>query len=420
MPESCFDLSKLLLYRNLLQDDLITRLQSLEKAEDQYELASRLIVWAEKAGITGSIAENYVLYQIGCDENVYSSTNEKNGGQPGHSLLRAAIHDIAILKTLLNSGLSQRFCDELKPMLLDYQPARGPKSNSAGRFYNLEVLRDLFFDVTQKHTPEEIALALGRYYDHYGCGNLTGYAAFTWDAGRRQISGIEHSDPVQLQDIIGYEYQKAELVRNTEAFIQGKPANNVLLVGARGTGKSSSVKAIVNAYYDQGLRLMEIAKTDFKHIPEIMAALREYGKKFILFMDDLSFEEFEAEYKILKSLIDGGMAVCPDNVLIYATSNRRNLIKETWEERSGNELHRQDTLNEKVSLADRFGITLFYTLPNQEEYFHIIADIARKSNISLSPAELKEAALRWEMSHSGRSGRSAKQLVDYLAGKMAN
>lgn len=424
MTERCFELSKLLIYRNLLEDSIVGKLHTLQAmgaAEcDEYALAANLIAWAEETGTAGNIAENYLLYLIGCDENIFSCTAGKNGGQAGSSLTKAAVHDITSLKSLLKKDLTQQFCKELQAIIHDYHPSQGDQGKKWSKLQNLSTLRDLFFDVTKNYEPAEVVMALGQYYDRYGYGKLAGYSAFKWDSEQRELVGIEHADPVQLKDIVGYEYQKAELTRNTEAFINNKPANNVLLVGARGTGKSSSVKAIANRYVDKGLRLIEIAKTDFKHIPEIMLVLRQWGKKFILFIDDLSFEEFEAEYKILKSLIDGGIEVRPDNVLIYATSNRRNLIKETWDDRSGNELHRQDTINEKISLADRFGITLFYTLPNQEEYFRIVEAIAHKSNIPMSVAELRAEALRWEMSHSGRSGRSAKQFIDYLAGEAAD
>ncbi len=422
MTETYYNFSKLLLYRNLLNDGVIKNLQALQgqgtAESDEYALAAELIVWAEENGISGNIVENYLLCQIGYDENIFSSAAGKSASLPGCSLEKAAVHDITILKDVLKKGLTQQFCKELIAVIGDYHPIKESLGKKQGKFQDLVMLRDLFLDVTKNYTPQEVVRTLCKYYDRYGCGRLAGYGAFKWDLEKRELIGIEYTDPVQLDDIIGYEYQKAELVRNTEAFISGKPANNVLLVGARGTGKSSSVKAVANRYFDKGLRLIEIAKADFKHIPDIMSALRQWGKSFILFIDDLSFEESEAEYKILKSLIDGGIEARPDNVLIYATSNRRNLVKETWDERSGNELHRQDTINEKISLADRFGITLFYTLPNQQEYLQIVEEIARKNGIPMSPDELRAEALRWEMTHSGRSGRSAKQFIDYLAGEV--
>jgi len=424
VTENDYNFSNLLLYRNLLKDHLIDKLRVLRvlgTAEcDEYALVADLIAWAEENGIAGNIAENYLLCQIGYDENIFSITAGKSINLLGSSLEKAAIHDITIVKAVLKKGLTKQFCKELKTVIDDYHPIKDRTGKKQGKFYDLALLRDLFFDVTKNYTPQEVVRALGKYYDQYGCGRLAGYGAFKWDLENRELVGIEHTDPVELQDIIGYEYQKTELVRNTEAFINGKPANNVLLVGARGTGKSSSVKAVANRYFDQGLRLIEIAKADFKHIPEIMSILRQWGKSFIIFIDDLSFEESEVEYKILKSLIDGGVESRPGNVLIYATSNRRNLIKETWDERSGNELHRQDTINEKISLADRFGITLFYTLPNQDEYLQIVGEIARKNQIFMSEDDLRSGALRWEMTHSGRSGRTAKQFIDYLAGEATN
>lgn len=424
MAEVCTELNRLLVFRNLLNDGVVKGLLALHGAAreeyDEYALTAYLIDWAEATGVSGCIPENYLLGLIGCDHNIFSSTTEKMAVQAESSLLKAVVHDVRILKQLLMAVRNAPFSESLQAIISDYRPATGNDAVKSRKFQNLAELRDLFFDIEKKYTPAEVAIALGKYYHHYGCGKLAGYSAFKWDGQKRELVGIEHNDPVILRDIIGYDYQKAELIRNTEAFIQGRPANNVLLVGARGTGKSSSVKAIANHYFAEGLRLIEISKSDFKDIPEIMSVLRQWGKKCILFIDDLSFEEFEAEYKVLKSLIDGGIEVRPDNVLIYATSNRRNLIKETWDDRSGDELHRQDTINEKISLADRFGITLFYPLPNQEEYFNIVEDIALRNGIRLPSAELRAKALRWEMSHSGRSGRLAKQFVDYLAGDSAD
>ena len=423
MADSSSKLENLLIYRNLLHDSIVKGLQSVGSQGDPgspYVLGARLIEWAEINQVAGNIPENYLLSLIGTDENIFSSVAGKAGIQDGSSLEKAAAHDVIILTELFKAGLASRLGSEINAIVADYRPVGVGHGNRHGGLPNLTLLRELFVDVTKKQTPAAVVKALGQYYNRYGCGRLAGYYAFKWDAQQRELVGIEHTDPVQLSDIIGYEYQKAELVRNTEAFMGGKPANNVLLVGARGTGKSSSVKAVANRYAGQGLRIIEIGKAEFKQIPEIMQVLRQWGQKFIVFIDDLSFEEYEAEYKILKSLIDGGVEVRPDNVLIYATSNRRNLIKETWDDREGSELHRQDTVNEKISLADRFGVTLFYTLPNQEEYFKMVEEIARKHCINLPYEELRSAALRWEMSHSGRSGRIAKQFIDYLGGNMAN
>lgn len=424
MAEIYQELNKLLVFRTLLKDNVIKGLLTLGAINNgnshEYELAGSLIEWAEENGVTGSIPDNYFLGLLGRDENIVSLTAQRTNIVIDSGLIKAVVHDIGIIQSLLQPTLSGLFSQEIRAIIEDYKPASSKDAMKSNRLRYLADFKHLFLSNNPRPSKEEIAKALIQHYHRYGCGRLAGFSAFRWNAERRELVGVEHSDTVQLQDIIGYEYQKAELVRNSEAFVQGRPANNVLLVGARGTGKSSSVKAVANRYIDKGLRLIEIGKSDFKYLTEIMSALRQWDKKFIIFIDDLSFEEYEAEYKILKSLIDGGVEVRPDNVLIYATSNRRNLVKETWEERGGNELHRQDTINEKISLADRFGITLFYTLPNQEEYFKIVEEIARKSRIHLTGAELRSEALRWEMSHSGRSGRIAKQLIDYLAGEVAN
>ena len=217
---------------------------------------------------------------------------------------------------------------------------------------------------------------------------------------------------------MGYDHQKTQLTGNTEAFVDGKPANNVLLVGARGTGKSSSVKALANEYFSKGLRLLQITKPQLKNLPEIMETLRSYAsKRFIIFLDDLSFEETDPEYKYLKSAIEGGVEARPDNVLIYATSNRRHLIRETWRDRvdGQDELYRDDSVNETISLSDRFGLIIYYYAPNQAEYLEIIRHMLKKQNIELEDDQLRVEGLRWEMTHSGRSGRTAQQFViNYL------
>ncbi|KYZ78034.1 hypothetical protein AXX12_00365 [Anaerosporomusa subterranea] len=404
------ELEKLLVYRNLLQDDLVKKLAALETGEEyllNYELAGELIQFAEETGLSGNLPLSYILYQIGCGKNVFSSTAEKDGNRVGKDLLKAVTHDVVILKKLLNTGLKFGTADSF---IANYQPTH-PQTTSS-----FTALQDYFYDKTATYSPEQIAVFLSQLYARYGYGEMATCTAFKWDWNQGLV-GVKHADPVQLEDIVGYERQKQTLIENTEAFIAGRPANNVLLVGARGTGKSTSVKALANRYYDQGLRLVEASKRDLECLPAIMNALRPWGKKFIVFLDDLSFEEFEVGYKNLKSVMDGGLEAKPENVLIYATSNRRHLVREVWNDRAGDELHNQDTINEKISLSDRFGITLTFASPNQEEYLNIVEKIAKKNDIPLSLAELRSQALRWEMAHSGRSGRLARQFIANLSGK---
>lgn len=403
------ELEKLLVYRNLLHDELIKQLIALETGEEyllNYELAGKFIRFAEETGLSGNLPLNYILYQIGYGKNIFSSTAEKDA-QVGADLLKAVAHDVTILKKLFDAAPD---FGEADSFVRDYQPTC-PQTSA-----QLAALQDYFYDPTAVYSPERIALLLSRLYARYGYGEMAVCTAFRWD-WERGLTGVPHADPVRLDEIVGYERQKQVLIENTEAFIAGRPANNVLLVGARGTGKSTSVKALANHYYEQGLRLVEVAKKDLECLPAIMNALRPWGKKFIVFLDDLSFEEFETGYKNLKSVMDGGLEAKPDNVLIYATSNRRHLVREAWNDRDGDELHRQDSINEKISLSDRFGITLTFASPNQEEYLTIVAKIAEQHKIALPAAELRARALRWEMAHSGRSGRLAKQFVADLAGK---
>ena len=224
-----------------------------------------------------------------------------------------------------------------------------------------------------------------------------------------------------LNDLVGYEIQKQKLIDNTEAFVEGRAANNCLLFGDSGTGKSTSIKAILNEYYDRGLRMIEIYKHQFQDLSNIIAQIKNRNYRFIIYMDDLSFEEFEIEYKFLKAVIEGGMETKPDNVLIYATSNRRHLIRETWSDRSDmsqDELHRSDTMQEKLSLVARFGVTINYSKPTKKEFNNIVVELAKRyPEITLTEEELMAKANMWEMSHGGVSGRTAQQFINYLAGK---
>ena len=232
---------------------------------------------------------------------------------------------------------------------------------------------------------------------------------------------INNTEKVMLSDLIGYEIQKQKLIDNTEAFVEGRAANNCLLFGDSGTGKSTSIKAILNEYYDRGLRMIEIYKHQFKDLSNIIAQIKNRNYRFIIYMDDLSFEEFEIEYKFLKAVIEGGMETKPDNVLIYATSNRRHLIRETWSDRSdmsNDELHRSDTMQEKLSLVARFGVTINYSKPTKKEFNNIVVELAKRyPEIKLTEEELMAKANMWEMSHGGVSGRTAQQFINYLAGK---
>ena len=220
---------------------------------------------------------------------------------------------------------------------------------------------------------------------------------------------------------MGYSEQKEELICNTEAFVRRLPANNVLLYGDSGTGKSTSIRALANMFFDRGLRLVEVYKHQLKDLSDIISKIKNRNYRFIIFMDDLSFEEYEVEYKFLKAAIEGGFETMPENVLIYATSNRRHIVREMWQDRSdmsAYEVHRSDTLQEKLSLFDRFGIAINFSKPTREEFFEIVLALAaRHPEITLSDEEIIREAGVWEIYHGGVSGRSAQQFINYLAGK---
>ncbi|WP_110955930.1 ATP-binding protein [Anaerosinus massiliensis] len=403
------NLNEFIVCRPLLTDPiftkLITYLENTQNINLRNTLITELIEKAENLGLSGNLICSYTTYIMAQGNHIAAFMAERSNGQLGSSLHAAFKEDMHPMYYLLNLVPSQF----LNTKILDnYQPTI---RNTSPAFISLQT------KLKASSSPEELADLFIDHYAVYGFGDIANYGAFRWDS-ENTLVGIQYFDPMKLDDLIGYDTQKNLLISNTEAFIAGKPANNALLVGARGTGKSSAVKALANTYFDQGLRLLEITKYQLIHLPKIMEALRLYNsKKFIIFLDDLSFEDFEVEYKYLKSAIEGGVESKPANVLIYATSNRRHLIKETWKDRgeSNDEIHRNDTLNETISLSDRFGLTIHYLAPNQAEYLNIITALLKKHNISLDES-IRAQALQWEMMHSGRSGRTAQQFVNYYLG----
>ena len=288
-----------------------------------------------------------------------------------------------------------------------------------------EKVKMLAKELEKARDEEDFFDIVTTFYRRYGVGKFGLNKAVRvthTSAGELCLAPITHTSDVTLEHLVGYEIQKKQLIDNTEAFVQGRKANNCLLFGDSGTGKSTCIKAILNRYYDQGLRLIEVYKHQFQDLSGIIEQIKNRNYKFIIYMDDLSFEEFEIEYKYLKAIIEGGLETKPDNVLIYATSNRRHLIRETWGDRNdgtGNEeLHRSETMQEKLSLVNRFGVTISYSKPNQKEYFNIVTSLAKRyPDITLTEQEICAEANKWELSHGGMSGRTAQQFINYLAGK---
>ena len=393
----------LIVCRNILDREIF---KNFEGAANKPETVSYLVEKAESLGLSGNLYRSYLIYLLAHEPNLISTSIEINGGIIGESLREVFKHDVEILLPIFR-GEFQSYFDLIK----NYKPTVENKSES---------LRTLYKKLSKAGDSKSISKIFIKHWKKFGYGDIATYRAFRWDAAAKNIVGIRHFETIRLDDLIGYAHQKELLTGNTTAFVSGKPANNVLLVGARGTGKSSGVKALVNEYYSQGLRLVQITKPQLKSLPDLMETLRKFlSKRFIIFLDDLSFEESEGEYKYLKSAIEGGVESRPENVLIYATSNRRHLIRETWRDRSEehDELYRDDSANETISLSDRFGLIIHYYAPTQAEYLEIIRSMLRRRGIELDAETLRIEGLRWEMSHSGRNGRTAQQFVNYYLGQ---
>ena len=429
------EVSKMILYRELGEDSILTNLTRIFKSFDSchyrseeliteiYREIKRLLDLATTYGFDKNLWHNYLTFVLITNENSFSLTSEKVGANDG-TVNHFAKNDFQVFMNLFHYNfrpIEEALGIDCFSTLLDYK-AIGKKE----RMYNKNVsqkVRALSDQLAAAQDVDAFFDAVTTFYKDYGVGMFGLNKAFRLETvdDRLTFVPINNLDKVVLSDLTGYEIQKKKLIDNTEAFVHGRTANNCLLYGDAGTGKSTSIKAILNQYYDQGLRMIEIYKHQFKYLSRIISHVKNRNYRFVIYMDDLSFEEFEIEYKYLKAVIEGGMETKPDNVLIYATSNRRHLIRETWSDRSDmdEELHRSDTVQEKLSLVHRFGITINFSRPSQKEYYQIVINLARKyPQITLSEKELCAEANKWELSHGGISGRTAQQFVNYLAGQV--
>lgn len=434
------EISRLVMYREFEEDNILFALADIceqfeSKQYKKEELITKIYIQihkllevATKYGFDHNLWHNYLAFLLASNENPFSITCEKVGAKEG-SVNQFAKNDFAIFKRLFDYDF-QKIEKELDiscfSAILNYQSIQKEEHR-----YNKNVsekVKRLSEQIEKAESTEELFRIVTDFYQAYGVGTFGLNKAFRVKQEEMgvQLEPITNTQEVVLSDLVGYELQKQKLIENTEAFVEGRKANNVLLFGDSGTGKSTSIKAILNEYYNRGLRVVEIYKHQFQNLSAVISMIKNRNYRFIIYMDDLSFEEFEVEYKFLKAVIEGGMETRPDNVLIYATSNRRHLIKESWADRDDmetneNGLHRSDTMQEKLSLVNRFGITICYSKPTQKEYFNIVLELAKKyPMITWSEEELCREANKWELSHGGISGRTAQQFIDYLAGKSKN
>jgi predicted AAA+ superfamily ATPase len=273
------------------------------------------------------------------------------------------------------------------------------------------------------HHPDwdELVDDLASYWARHGSGLFARYQVLRWEGQETGLYGIAHPDPTRLNNLIGYSREQALLRTNTERFLRGLPAHDAVLYGPPGTGKSSTVKALVNEYAEQGLRLIEVRKEQVNDLSAIVAQLRGRAPRFVLFVDDLSFEDRETSYKSLKVLLEGSAEARPQNVLIYVTTNRLNLIRENFSDRGkpADDVNWRDTMDEKNSLVARFGLRVTFATPDQEHYLTIVNELAQQRGLELEETELRERAMLWLRRHSGRSGRLARQFIDDLAAELA-
>ena len=422
---------ELIIYRNFedgrIFEDMVWILDHYEEEEADllkemyYETAHGLIDMAGNYGFAGNLWHNYLTYLLVNHENVFSTACEIVGKVDG-TINELAKHDFEIFRELYRFDF-QKLDEKLDVSGMQY--LRAYVNCGTGKQFN-ERIRDRIDTLTKEletsGSVEEFMAHMVHFYKEFGVGKLGLHKAFRIVHNEEgvKIVPITRIAHVCLEDLVGYENAKQKLIDNTEAFIKGKRANNCLLFGDAGTGKSSSIKAILNKYYDQGLRVIEVYKHQFQDLNEVIAQVKNRNYKFIIYMDDLSFEDFEIEYKYLKAVIEGGLERKPDNILIYATSNRRHLVREKFSDKEDrrDDLHSSDTVQEKLSLVNRFGVQIFFCAPSKKEFQNIVKTLAEKNHVVMEEDELLLEANKWELSHGGLSGRTAQQFVDYLLGKM--
>lgn len=387
----------------------------------------KLIEFGCRLHVRSNLWHYAIAYAAAFDTNAFSLACEMRPMLPSGSLCKLAVCDFVRLRELFRMdlqeafGISAQYARELESF---DAPALDDAPYDAALAHAIE---EFTADLESCTDAEEMMRAAAAFYGKYGVGELGLYKAFrirqqegaqARDKYTAAIRPISNPDERRLSDIIGYDLQKSRVVANTEAFLEGRPANNVLLYGDGGTGKSSTIKALLNEYYPRGLRIVELYKHQFGSISDLIGQIKNRNYRFILYLDDLSFEDFETEYKYFKAIIEGGMESRPTNVLIYATSNRRHLIKESFSDKNDmqtiDDLHRSDTIQEKLSLAARFGLSVFYPSPNQIEYLRIVRELAQKHNVDLPQEELERRALQWEIRGNGKSGRAAQQFIDSI------
>ena len=407
-------LNDLTVYYQLTDDEdvlfLLKNVEQLDNKAIQHDFIAKFLQVAEKYDLHDHLMQSLLTHLLAMHENAFSLSLERVV-DVDDTLRALVLRDLTYFYDLFHSSFDD--LEGLNREIFFHFSHSKPIINK--EIY--EVFSELQNNLAQSTSVEDFYNILYNHYHKYGVGKYGLNKAFRYVDGN--IVSINHIEDNTLEQLIGYERQKDRLIANTEAFINGKKANNVLLYGDNGTGKSSSIKAILNRYYKDGLRMVEVYKHQFKALSEVLEQVKDRNYKFIIYMDDLSFEEYELEYKYLKAILEGGLGKRPKNVLIYATSNRRHLIREKFSDKRelDDDLHNNDTVQEKLSLAARFGVTIYYGSPDKFQFQGIVKALAEKYQLDMPEDELLLEANKWELSHGGLSGRTASQFITHLLGR---
>ncbi|MEY8000673.1 ATP-binding protein [Clostridium sp. Mt-5] len=428
-------LDSISIYRNLLQDKVIGSLKNFLDYIDRGEVNIESIANLYN-GFFFNLTEsgyfslkNYIIDKIIFSENYFSLSAERGSFKGNENMIKdAAAKDLEKFQCAaelsffnIRGQLLKCFDKDLFKKIIEEFPQLEMEDDFKEENYPRHISSiEKSFHCSSKWS--KCIDDLAEFHNVYGCGIFANYRAFVWEHidGKGCFKGIEDPDPIELSDLIGYEKEHLIVEKNTIQFLEGFPANNVLIHGDRGTGKSSTVKAILNKYYTRGLRMVELPKAYLEDFPEIIRKLKNKSEKFIIFVDDLVFSDNEESYTALKSMLEGGFENKSSNILIYATSNRRHLVKEYFSERGASdfdeEVHREDSVQEKLSLADRFGINVVFISPDKVKYLQIVEGIAKKRKLNIDRERLYSEALKWERWYNGRSARTARQFVDWIEG----
>ncbi|SPF35710.1 conserved hypothetical protein [Candidatus Desulfosporosinus infrequens] len=429
-------LDSLSIYRGLLKNKVFSKLTALLISLNKTDVVFRKVInsyhefYFELAKSGTMSFHDYVLEQIIFDENPF--TFQKQTVQISGSdqvIEKAVAQDLNGLQliaqldpALVKAHLFELFKNDPHNALIEELPEWVLQSNSISPSNHLNhITEHLKTCLFWQDGLEE----LKKFHTTHGCGLFAHYHAFVWEKseGHGYLKGIDSPDPITLNELVDYQSERSRVIENTLQFLKGFPSNNVLLYGDRGTGKSSTVKAILNEYHSHGLRMLEIPKAYLADFPLIIRLLKNRTQKFIIFVDDLVFGDNEENYTSLKAMLEGGLESKTPNIVIYATSNRRHLVKEYFSERAGlqsgnynEEVHARDSIQEKLSLADRFGINVVFSSPDQNRYLKIVDGIASNRNLKVDKERLHKEALQWALWYNGRSARTARQFVDWIEG----